>query len=162
MPLQFARCVKRRTMFDFKSKLLVWSVLVLASNTVYAAFVVSSANGCYGSGTDAYYFSEAAFFPDYVIMISDSALFSDITFRIVDDPQLADLVVVDGLQRASMRICKQSGPLGEKTVQVSESALFPDVTVNLSDSASFVDYNVFVRSGSFSEKEADALFAVIS
>lgn len=112
------------------------------------------AKPCFAAGNAAYEMSgsNAA---DYTVRIDNAAAKPSLRLQLVDDPAAADFVMVD--DGDSTQACGSAASL--KTVRVDAAAEQPDLTVTLSRADA--DYKVYVRSASFSEQDAAALFAVI-
>lgn len=135
--------------------------VVLLHKPIYAVFIISGENNCFGSDTYKYYFSETAIIADFTVKVRKDALLPDITMKLVNDPKQADLIFVDGFSQANMKVCKISIPVGVKSIKLSDTALLPDITVRLSETAILADYKIFILSAVFTKEEAAALFAVI-
>jgi hypothetical protein len=114
----------------------------------------SPAKPCFAAGNAAYELSgsNAA---DYTVRVDNAAANPSVRLQLVDDPAAADFVMVD--DGDATQSC--SGAASLKTVHVDPAVLTPDLTVALSRADA--DYKVYVRSTSFSEQDAAALFAVI-
>jgi hypothetical protein len=114
----------------------------------------SPAKPCFATGNAAYELSgsNAA---DYTVRVDNAAANPSVRLQLVDDPAAADFVMVD--DGDATQACTGAGSL--KTVRIDPTALTPDLTVALSRADA--DYKVYVRSASFSEQDAAALFAVI-
>lgn len=87
---------------------------------------------------------------DYTVRIDNAAVSASLRLQIVDDPAIADFVLVDDDAVA----CTM--PI--KSVHVDPSAAAPDITVALSRAPA--DKKIYVKSTLFSEQDAAALFAV--
>jgi hypothetical protein len=131
--------------------------LVIAVPAATAGSFFSStetpAKPCFASGNAAYELSAGA--ADYTVRIDNSASNPSLRMQLVDDPAAADFVMVD--DGDATLACKAASSL--KTVRIDLAAQKPDLTVTLSRADA--DYKVYVRSASFSEQDAAALFAVI-
>lgn len=114
----------------------------------------SPAKPCFAAGNAAYELSGSAA-ADYTVRIDNAAAKPSLRLQLVDDPAAADFVMVDDGDAA--QAC--SGATSLKTVRVDAAALTPDLTVALSRADA--DTKIYVRSASFSEQDAAALFAVI-
>jgi hypothetical protein len=99
--------------------------------------------------------------PDFTIKVSPYAFMPDITMGIVNSPKEANLILVDDLSQANMRVCKEQSSFGSKTIMVSDTAFMPDITVQLLTHAVMADYKIFIASERFTNEEAAALFALI-
>jgi hypothetical protein len=132
--------------------------LVIAVPAATAGSFFSStetpAKPCFASGNAAYELS-ASPAADYTVRIDNSASNPSLRMQLVDDPAAADFVMVD--DGDATLACKAASSL--KTVRIDPAAQKPDLTVTLSRADA--DYKVYVRSASFSEQDAAALFAVI-
>jgi hypothetical protein len=114
----------------------------------------SPAKPCFAAGNAAYELSSSNA-ADYTVRVDNAAANPSVRLQLVDDPAAADFVMVD--DGDATQACTGASSL--KTVHVDAAALTPDLTVALSRADA--DYKVYVRSTSFSEQDAAALFAVI-
>ena len=114
----------------------------------------SPAKPCFAAGNAAYELSSSAA-ADYIVRIDNAAAKPSLRLQLVDDPAAADFVMVD--DGDATQAC--SGAASLKTVRVDAAAEQPDLTVTLSRADA--DTKIYVRSASFSEQDAAALFAVI-
>ena len=136
------------------------SLMALAVAVPAAAagsFFSSGATGaklCFAAGNAAYELSGSTA-ADYTVRIDNAAASPNLRMQLVDDPAAADFVMVD--EGDAAQACR--GATSFKTVRVDAGAEHPDLTVALSRADA--DYKVYVRSASFTEQNAAALFAVI-
>jgi hypothetical protein len=114
----------------------------------------TAAKPCFAAANASYELSTSAG-ADYTVRVDNAATSPSLRMQLVDDPAAADFVMVDDDDAALA--CKATGSL--KTVRIDPAALEPDLTVTLSRAEA--DHKVYVRSASFSEQDAAALFAVI-
>jgi hypothetical protein len=115
---------------------------------------------CFNAGTAAYRFSAAAN-ASYTVRIDNAAAHPDLRLALVDDPALADFVLVD--DAVSADACRDAAEV--RSIRVDPAAAktdgMPRLTVTLSKQNSAGDYKIYVRSASFTERDAAALFAAI-
>lgn len=166
-----AECTREKIMLNFlhysvlKLNPLIFVVFALAiSSPVSAAFVISGEEGCYsGQKIYAYHFTEFSAFPTYTVQVNGTTISPNITIQLVRDPKIADLVFVDALSIAEMKVCKTNNPFGTgaKTIVVKDVAFSPDITVRLTEYSLSPDYKMYVDSKNFSREEVAAVFAVI-
>ena len=138
--------------------MLIW---IVGPESLLAAFIISSEENCFGRDVYSYHFSSNAAFPSYTIKVSANATFPDITMKVVSDPNRANLIFVDDVKGADMKMCKSNQTYGAKIIKVSPYASFPDITVKLSEYASFPDYTIYIDTDRLTNEEVAALFVVI-
>lgn len=142
------------------------SISYIFPQNASASFIVSAesnsySSNLYGDKVYEYKFSTSSITSDYTVNVSDSTLTPDISMKLVDNPQYADLIFVDNFDKADMKVCKTSIGFDTLTINVSNSAILSDISILLSRSPLFFDYTIFVASTKFTKEEAAALFAVI-
>lgn len=133
------------------------TLVITVSAAMGASFFASNqtaAKPCFAAGNASYELSTSAG-ADYTVRVDNTATSPSLRMQLVDDPAAADFVMVD--DDDATLACKAAVSL--KTVRIDPAALEPDLTVTLSRAEA--DYKVYVRSASFSEQDAAALFAVI-
>ncbi len=131
--------------------------LVIAVPAAAQAFL-SPKQACFTSGSAAYQISASAS-PDYRVRIDRAAAQPDLRLQLVDQPEIADFVLVDDFDAAQGNACRASVPL--KTIRIDEAEKFPDLTISLSTDAPAPDYKLYVHSARFSHQDAAALFGVM-
>jgi hypothetical protein len=120
---------------------------------------------CFTSGTATYQISASAPTPDYKVRIDNRAAHPDLRIRLVDQPEIADLVLVDDVDATQGNACAASAPL--KTIRIDTGETPPDLTISLASEVSVAsdidapDLKLYVRSARFSDEEAAALFGVM-
>src|SRR5712671_4230239 len=131
--------------------------LVAAVPAAAHALLLPTTNPCFTSGTATYRISAAAPAPDYRVRIDNAAAQPDLRVGLVDQPEIADFVLVDDLGDA----CAASTP--PKTIRVDAGEMLPDLTVSLSQigATDASDFKLYVRSARFSQEDAAALFGVM-
>lgn len=151
--------------FGIRLKYLIFVAFVFTiSSPVTAAFVISGEENCYsGQKIYAYHFADFSAFPTYTVQVNSTTISPNITIQLVRDPRNADLVFVDALSFAEMKICRTNNAYGTgaKTIVVKDVAFSPDISVKLTEYAMSSDYKMYVDSKNFSKEEVAAVFAVI-
>jgi hypothetical protein len=135
----------------------IFSLMVLIAAIPAAtasSFFASSARPCFLAGNAGYELTGSAS-ADYIVRIDNNAPSPSLRMQVVDDAATADFVLVDDGETASS--CQ--GAAAIKSVRLDPGALAADLTIAVS--AQPADYKIYVRSASFSEQDAAALFAVI-
>ena len=124
------------------------------------ALLLPTTNPCFPSGTATYRISAAAQAPDYRVRIDNAAPHPDLRVGLVDQPEIADFVLVDDLDAVQGNACAAPTP---KTIRVDAGEMLPDLTVSLSQigAAEASDFKLYVRSARFSQEDAAALFGVM-
>jgi fructose-specific component phosphotransferase system IIB-like protein len=107
---------------------------------------------CFVAGNAAYRVTGAAT-ADYTVRVDTAAASPSLRLQLVDDPAEADFVLVDD------SVATDACPASVTNIRVDAAATAPDVTVSLSRAPA--DHKIYVKSASFSEQDATALFAVI-
>ena len=134
--------------------------LVAAVPAAAHALLLPTTNPCFTSGTATYRISAAAPAPDYRVRIDNAAAQPDLRVGLVDQPEIADFVLVDDLDAVQGNACAAPTP---KTIRVDAGETLPDLTVSLSQigAADASDFKLYVRSARFSQEDAAALFGVM-
>jgi hypothetical protein len=137
------------------------SSLLIAAVTVPAVAYVSLApkrdnNPCFASGSSTYRIAAGATAPDFRIGFADNA--ADLRIQLVDQPEIADFVLVDDFSAGEPTPCRSATPV--RTVALDNGGA-PDVTVNLSADPVGADYRIYVHSVRYSQQDAAALLAAI-
>jgi hypothetical protein len=109
---------------------------------------------CFVAGQAAYRVTGSAT-ADYTVRIADAAESAALRMQMVDDPAEADFVLVD--DSVATDACPDASAV--KNVRIDANAASPDVTVSVSRAPAA--RKIYVKSASFSEQDAAALFAVI-
>jgi hypothetical protein len=121
-------------------------------------FAPSEDSLCLASGAAIYRIDANATSADFTIKVVDDSRSSDLRIQRVENPELADLVLVDDGAAHGPEACRQATPV--RTVAFHTGPASPDVTVRLSaDEAA--DYKIYVRSTRFSQQDAAALLAAM-
>lgn len=110
---------------------------------------------CFAHGATTYQIVPDAPTPAFKVRIDDRAEHPDLTVQFVNDPGIADLVLIDETDDGDA--CK--GMLTTVRVGVDEPA--PDVTVRVASDGQAANYRMFVQSTRFSPHDATALLAVM-
>ena len=128
-------------------------VLVVAIPAASAgSFFASSDKPCVIAGDSGYQISDSAS-ANFTVRIDNTAAQPDLRMQLVDDAAAADFVLVDD----GVNACTDAAAI--KSIRLDPGAAKPDLTVALSRASA--DYKIYVRSASFSQQDAAALFAVI-
>lgn len=133
------------------------SLLVLAVGIPAAAassFFGSSSKPCFLAGNVAYEISRSAS-AAHVVRIDNAAASPTLRMQLVDDPGIADFVLVDDGDGAGA--CKGAATI--ESIRVDPAASDPELTISLSRKPA--DHKIYVKSAHFSQQDAAALFAVI-
>jgi len=106
---------------------------------------------CFAAPTGAYRISAGP--ADYTVRIDNAAANPALRMQIVDDPAIADFVLVDD----SADACDAASA---KSVRIDPAAKEPDLTIAVSPAPART--RIYVKSARFSVEDAAALFAVSS
>src|SRR3981081_2654877 len=108
------------------------------------ALLLPTTNPCFTSGTATYRISAAAQAPDYRVRIDNAAAHPDLRVGLVDQPEIADFVLVDDLDAVQGNACAAPTP---KTIRVDAGEMLPDLTVSLSQigAADAPDFKLYHR-----------------
>jgi len=140
--------------------LLLAVVVAVPAAAAGGSFFSAAPQPCFVSGDAAYRLSSGAK-ANYTIRIDNNAANPDLRLQLVDEPDAADFVLMDDGERAED--CRDVA--AAKTIRIETAAVAAgtkaDMTVALSEQATLADHKIYVRSASFSEQDAAALFAVI-
>ena len=133
---------------------LLLALIVAIPATTAGSFFISSAKPCFVAGNAGYEISGSAS-ANFTVRIDNAAVNPNLRLQIVDDPAVADSVLVDDGEAGEA--CKAATSI--KSIRIDPGAARPDLTVALSRATA--DTKIYVRSANFSEQDAAALFAVI-
>jgi len=125
--------------------------LMLAIPVAAGAYFAPKAKPCFVAGHAAYRVADTGS-ASVTVRIDNQALRPNLRMQIVDDPAVADFVLID---EDESNVC--SGAV--ETIRLDSEASKPDLTVALSHDAA--EYKIYVRSARFSTQDAAALFAVL-
>jgi len=129
-------------------------VLVVAIPAATAgSFFASSDKPCFIAGAAGYRISEGAA-ADFTVRIDNTAAQPNLRMQLVDDSAAADFVLVD--DGDAVNTCAGATI---QSIRLDPAAANADLTVSLSRAPA--SYKIYVRSASFSQQDAAALFAVI-
>ena len=130
-------------------------VLVVAIPAATAgSFFSLNDKPCFIAGVAGYRISEDAA-ADFTVRIDNTAAQPNLRMQLVDDSAAADFVLVD--DGGAVNAC--TGAAAIQSIRLDPAAAKPDLTVSLSRAPAA--YKIYVRSASFSQQDAAALFAVI-
>jgi hypothetical protein len=132
--------------------LMVLAVAIPAATA--GSFLASGDKPCFIAGAAGYRISESAA-ADVTVRIDNTAARPNLRMQLVDDSAAADFVLVD--DGDAVNAC--TGAAAIKSIRLDPGALHADLTVSLSRAPA--DYKIYVRSASFSQQDAAALFAAI-
>jgi hypothetical protein len=118
------------------------------------SFFASNDKPCFIAGTAGYRISHSAA-ADVTVRIDNTAAQPNLRMQLVDDSAAADFVLVDDTD--TVNAC--AGIAAVKSIRLDPAAANADLTVSLSRAPAA--YKIYVRSASFSQQDAAALFAVI-
>ncbi len=116
------------------------------------AFLSSNAQPCFIAGDIGYRISDGAA-ANVTVRIDNTAANPNLRLQQVDDSTMADFVLVD--DGDTVNAC--TGAV--QSIRLDPAAAHADLTVTLSRAPA--GYKIYVRSASFSEQDAAALFAAI-
>jgi hypothetical protein len=122
--------------------------------TAAGSFFKSDAQRCFSAGSAGYLIADHGS-ANYTVRIDNAAPHPKLRMQLVNDPLRADFVLIDDSGEAGA--C--AGVSTIKSIRVDPAARQPDMTVALSREPA--DYKIYVRSATFSQQDAAALFAVI-
>ena len=136
--------------------MLLALVVAVPAAATGSSFFGAPPQPCFMAGAAGYRLtgSTAA---NYTVRIGSSAAQPDLRLQLVEDPSLADFVLVDDGDSADA--CREASEI--KSIRVDATTAKPDMTVALSQQPADGDYKIYVHSASFTERDAAALFAVI-
>jgi hypothetical protein len=153
--------------------------LVLAVPAAAESFLAPT-HPCFTSGTTTYQISASAPTPDYKVRIDNRTAHPDLRIQVVDQPEIADLVLVDDVDATQGNACASPTPL--KTIRIDAGETLPDLTislagevvsradevvsradevVSLADEVDAPHLKLYVGSARFSHEDAAALFGVM-
>jgi fructose-specific component phosphotransferase system IIB-like protein len=135
---------------------LVALAVVMPAAAATSYFVTNPAPKppCLLAGEAAYRVTGSAT-ADYIVRIDNADESAALRMQMVDDPAEADFVLVD--DSVATDACPDASAI--KTIRIDGAAAAPDVTVSVSRAPA--GHKIYVKSASFSEQDAAALFAVI-
>lgn len=143
-----------------KCAAITFTLLAMAVRPV-DAITISTATKIPGAKVYSYHFSDSVILPDYTVKIVDKSFVSDLSLKIVHEPEEADVLFVENDKNADIFVSKASTAIGVKSIKISPTSIAPDITVLLSEDVTLPDYKIYVLSTRFTRDEAAALFAVI-
>lgn len=143
-----------------KCAAIAFTLLAMAVCSV-EAITISTATKIPGAKVYSYHFSDSVILPDYTVKIVDKSFVSDLSLKIVHEPEEADVIFVENDKNADIFVSKASTAIGVKSIKISPTSIAPDITVLLSEDVTLPDYKIYVLSTRFTRDEAAALFAVI-
>ena len=118
------------------------------------SFFVANDKPCFVDGASGYRISDSAS-ANFTVRIDNAAGKPDLRMQLVDDSAAADFVLVDDAD--TVNAC--AGVAAVQSIRLDPAAAKADLTVALSRAPA--RYKIYVRSASFSQQDAAALFAVI-
>jgi hypothetical protein len=139
-------------------KTLVLAAVIAVPAAAHGTFT-SQDSLCFASGSATYRLSPTAVSPDYRVRIDNDTPRPDLRMRLVDRPEIADIVLADDTSGAPSTACRSAVRI--KTIRIDAEARKPDVTVALSTEVDQPDYKVYVHSMRFSHQDAAAFLAAM-
>lgn len=118
-----------------------------------------SAPPCFAYANGAYRITDNSA-ANVIVRIDNAAARPTLRLQVVNDPAIADFVVVDEQDHADACITTGS----TKTVRIDPAAAVPDMTVALAretDTADSAAIKIYVNSATYSDQDAAALYAAI-
>ena len=140
--------------------LLGWAILAPVAAVAALSFFTSTPKPCFVAGTHAYRIADSGD-AAVTVRVDNSAQHPDMRMQLVNDPAIADFVLVDDSDGPAA--CRGIGTI--KSIRLDPSAAKadngekPDLTVALSHRPA--PYKIFVRSSHYTPQAAAALFAVM-
>lgn len=123
-------------------------------------FIQQSADKCFAVDSTIYRLVSRPDPAAYSVHVAADVSRPDLTIRLTDNPDTADFILVDDRDNGEQAACQDS-PRPIRTINVNRQTQRPDLTVGLSPASIPADYELYVRSVSFSVEEAAALFATM-
>lgn len=111
---------------------------------------------CFSAGGTGYRLTTARD-ADYTIRIDGNAVRPDLTLQVVDDPAIADFVLVDGIENSAACIDSRT----VRTIRLDPQAREADLTIALASGDTGARYKIYAHSTDFTVQDAAALYAVI-
>lgn len=118
--------------------------------TIYFSASVDT-TPCFAGPTGLFRLSDTS--ADFTVRIDNAAANPSLRLQVVDDPVIADFVLVDDGAAA----CPSAAET--KSVRIDPTATTPDITIALTHAPA--DRKIYVKSTRFSEQDGAALFAAI-
>jgi hypothetical protein len=132
--------------------------LVVAVPAAAQAFLPPK-QACFTAGMSTYQISTSTQTPDYKVRIDNRATRPDLRMQLVDQPEIADFVLVDDYDDGQRDACRTPAPI--KTIRIDDEAQRPDLTISLAAALDAPDFKLYVHSARFSHEDAAALFGVM-
>ena len=143
---------------DRMRKIVVSLAVIAAPVAAQSAFSTPEPL-CFADGAATYRLAPAVGLPDFRIRFDNDTARPDLRIQLVDQPEIADFVLVDDTGGRPSTACRSS--VAVKTVKVDAAAKSPDVTIALSADVSAPHYRVYVHSVRFSHQDAAAFLAAM-
>jgi hypothetical protein len=123
-------------------------------------FIQQSADKCFTVDSTVYRLVSRPDPAAYAVHVAADVAQPDLTVHLTDNPDTADFILVDDRDNGEQAACRNS-PRPIRPINVNRQTQRPDLTVALSPASVPADYELYVRSESFSVEEAAALFATM-
>ena len=138
-----------------RTRIAALIVLIVAISAATAgSFFPPSDQPCFIDGASGYRITDSAS-ANVTVRVDNTAAKPDLRMQLVDDAAVADFVLVDDAD--TVNAC--TGAAAIRSIRLDPAAAKADLTVALSRAPA--DHKIYVRSASFSQQDAAALFAVI-
>lgn len=137
---------------------------VIAAALAAAPFAIAGTNAlltpapdgpCFSAGLNDYRLTSRPG-ADYTIRVDNAATHADLTVQIVNDPALADFLLIE---EDDFQACRSSATA--RTIRVDAGAPEPDLVIALSSDAADGRARIYAQPPAFRAEHAAALFAVI-
>jgi len=133
---------------------LITLVLAVSAAAGSSFFAGQNVDPCFITGSAGYRISDRG--PaSYTVRIDNAAPHPGLRLQVVDDPAKADFMLID--DSGSAGSCSDAATVNN--IRINSGAADAGLTVALSRAPA--EHKIYVRSASFSERDAAALFAVM-
>ncbi len=133
---------------------LMTLILAVSAAAGSSFFAGKNIEPCFITGGAGYRISDQG--PaSFTVRIDNTAPHPGLRLQVVDDPATADFMLIDDGEAAGG--CRDATTVN--SIRINAGVPRPDMTVSLSREPA--DHKIYVRSASFSERDAAALFAVM-
>ncbi len=130
------------------------TLIVAVPAATAGSFYGASVKPCFVAGRTGYELT-ASSSATHIVRIDNVTATASLRMQVVDDPAVADFVLVDDNDAANA--CQTVATI--ERIRVDPAATKPDLIVALLPGPA--DYKIYVKSANYSERDAAALFAVI-
>ena len=139
---------------SFRFKILASSVTLIVMAVLARHQVMPASRPCIAVGDISMQVSSEPWQAHVRVAFTDDPARATVRVRIVDTPETADFSVVDDIDSAEAGVCRVTA--GTRYVGIATASTSNEPLIYLTDHGD-ADYRIFVRSNSFSPREAAAL-----